>query len=181
MKEEARDFFRVDLREEDQHNSSCDSHDSQDLAQQQFERLDSRGKKMVIRQIVARQEERYQENGQTVYSIACVNLEPSTYLSFQEMRDRAQSLAHSQYKMEKRAYAKHVAKKRVLWMMAVVKCKLFAKKLKEKWLKSKELKELQDYEEENNLLINMPINEQMNTFGAHSSYSNQGAETSNKK
>lgn len=50
---------------------------------------------MIIRRIAAQQTSRYHENGQTILSLATVNLDPQIYLSYQEMKDRAQSLAHS--------------------------------------------------------------------------------------
>ena len=76
-----------------------------------------------------------------VYSFATVNLDAGTYLTQQELKERAKSLAHSQYKKEKREYARHVAKKKLLWIMAVVKCKVFVDKLKKKWLEGKTLRQ----------------------------------------
>ena len=99
---------------------------------------------MIIRPIIAKQELRYHEAGSNVVSIANVNLYPHSYLTTDELKNRAQSLAHSQYKMEKRAYAKHRAKKQVLQMMVVVKCKLFINKLKKKWAQTKLLKQLEE-------------------------------------
>jgi len=87
---------------------------------------------MRIRRARLQHEIRYTDSQTqaTAYSFATVNLDPSTYLTQQELKQRAKSLAHSQYKSEKRAYARHVAKKKLLWIMAVVKCKVFVSKLK---------------------------------------------------
>lgn len=40
--------------------------------------------------------------------------------------------------------AKHEAKKKLLWVMSVVKCKLFVSKLKRKWLESKQRRMLEE-------------------------------------
>jgi len=47
-------------------------------------------------------------------------------------------LAFSKYKFEIRERAKYNAKRKFLWFMAIVKCKVFVTRLKKKWLESKE-------------------------------------------
>lgn len=66
-----------------------------------------------------------------------------------ELSERAQSLAYSQYKKLKRHQAKEMAKRRLLWIMSIVKCKVFATKLKKKWKIMKEKREADErFEEE---------------------------------
>jgi hypothetical protein len=45
---------------------------------------------------------------------------------------RANSLAYSKYKLIKRENAKKLAKRKLMWIMCIVKCKAFANKLKAK-------------------------------------------------
>ena len=47
-------------------------------------------------------------------------------------------MAFSKYKFEIRERAKYNAKRKFLWFMAIVKCKVFVTRLKKKWLESKE-------------------------------------------
>ena len=104
-------------------------------------RQDARGKKLAVRRVHLDHKVRYIDPIQNceVYSFADINLKQNTYLTTQELNQRAQSLAYSIYKLEKRAMAKKAAKKKLLWIMAVVKCKVFVTKLKRKWMMSKML------------------------------------------
>ena len=117
-------------------------------SQDSFDRLDSRGKQMRVRRARLQHEIRYTDSQTqaTAYSFATVNLDPSTYLTQQELKQRAKSLAHSQYKSEKREYARHVAKKKLLWIMAVVKCKVFVSKLKKRAQETRERKQQEERE-----------------------------------
>ena len=83
---------------------------------------------------------RYIDHGNYVYSFSRVNLDHHVSLTHNELKDRASTLAHSHYKMEKRQYAKYMAKKRLMWIMSVVKAKLFVNKLKKKWQQTKSRK-----------------------------------------
>lgn len=107
--------------------------------QNKYERLDSRGKKILIRRIGLQHEIRYcdPELQDYVYSYAKVNLDPSTYLSTQELKARATSFAHYQYKNEKREIQRIQQKKRYFWFVSIVKCIVFVKKIKKKWMLSK--------------------------------------------
>lgn len=73
-----------------------------------------------------------------VYSFAKINFDPRTQLTNKELQIRADSLAFSKYKFEIRERAKYNAKRKFLWFMAIVKCKVFVTRLKKKWLESKE-------------------------------------------
>ena len=54
------------------------------------------------------------------------------------MKERAQTLAYGQYKKEKRELAKHEAKKKLMWIMSVVKCKHFVNKITYQWKENRE-------------------------------------------
>ena len=72
-----------------------------------------------------------------VYSFAKINFDPRTQLTNKELQIRADSLAFSKYKFEIRERAKYNAKRKFLWFMAIVKCKVFVTRLKKKLQESK--------------------------------------------
>lgn len=98
---------------------------------------------MKIRRTELRHDIRFVDriNGVAVSSFATVNIDPNKYLSMKELKNRANTLAYAQYKKEKREFARHAAQKKILWIMSIVKCKVFVNKLKKKWMETKARKE----------------------------------------
>ncbi len=88
-------------------------------------------------------------NSAYVYSFSQINLDASTYPTLKELNQRASSLAFNHYKLEKRELAKHIAKKKLMWIMAVVKCKSFVNKLKKKWQTTKREKYMAENDHDN--------------------------------
>eukprot|EP00347_Sterkiella_histriomuscorum_P011501 403372213 len=91
-----------------------------------FERLDSRGKRIKIRRVHVQQE----VLGEIGYPFSTINFHPLTYITQHELKARANSLAYSKYKLIKRENAKKAAKRKLLLIMCIVKCKSFVNKLK---------------------------------------------------
>ena len=91
-----------------------------------FERLDSRGKRLKIRRVHVLQE----LMGEIGYPYSTINFHPYSYISQHELKARANSLAYAKYKLIKRENARNAAKKKLMLVMTVVKCKSFATKLK---------------------------------------------------
>lgn len=108
-----------------------------------FERLDSRGKRIKIRRVHVLQE----VLGEIGYPYSTMNFHPLTYISQHELKARANSLAYAKYKLIKRENAKKMAKKKLLLIMTVVKCKAFVTKLKARVLISREAKKKKDEED----------------------------------
>ncbi|CDW77124.1 UNKNOWN [Stylonychia lemnae] len=92
----------------------------------QFERLDSRGKRIKIRRVHVHQE----VMGEIGYPFSTMNFHPLTYITQHELKARANSLAYAKYKLVKRENAKKAAKRKLLLIMCIVKCKSFVNKLK---------------------------------------------------
>ena len=59
-----------------------------------------------------------------------MNFHPLTYITQHELKARANSLAYAKYKLIKREQAKKAAKRKLLLIMCIVKCKAFVNKLK---------------------------------------------------
>lgn len=59
-----------------------------------------------------------------------MNFHPLTYITQNELKARANSLAYAKYKLVKRENAKKAAKRKLLLIMCIVKCKVFVNKLK---------------------------------------------------
>lgn len=134
-------YRRNTFREEDTDSDKVDER-MNEWEQLMFERIDSRGQMMKLNKVELNHSIRYQDTltNQIVYSFAEINISPLSYLTDQDLKLRANSLAHSQYKKEKREYARHVAKKKLFWIMSVVKAKLFANKLKKRVQMKRELR-----------------------------------------
>ena len=82
---------------------------------------------MRIRRVYESHEVRYFDPGlQTmIYSFAKINIESSSLPTQKELNLRTKNVAYGQYKKEKRLYAKHQAKKKLQWIMSVVKARYF--------------------------------------------------------
>jgi hypothetical protein len=65
-------------------------------------------------------------------------------VSQHELKARANSLAYARYKLIKREAARKAAKKKRLLIMTVVKCRAFATKMKQRVLKARERRALED-------------------------------------
>ena len=65
-------------------------------------------------------------------------------MSQHELKARANSLAYARYKLIKREAARKAAKKKRLLIMTVVKCRAFATKMKQRVLKARERRALED-------------------------------------
>lgn len=87
--------------------------------------MDSKGKHMRIRRVYEDHDMRYYDPGlQTmIYSFAKINIQGNTLPTQKELSLRAKTLAYGQYKKEKRLYAKHQAKKKLQWIMSIVKAR----------------------------------------------------------
>lgn len=70
--------------------------------------------------------------GEIGYPFSTLNFHPLTYISQHELKARANSLAYSKYKLVKRENAKKAAKRKLMLIMSIVKCKAFINKLKSK-------------------------------------------------
>ena len=68
--------------------------------------------------------------GEIGYPFSTINFHPLTYISQHELKARANSLAYAKYKLIKRENAKKAAKRKLLLVMCIVKCKAFVNKLK---------------------------------------------------
>ena len=73
-----------------------------------------------------------------INSFAVIDIDPKMYLTIKELKQRANTLSYAQYKREIREYQKHLARKKMLWVMSVVKAKVFIKRLKQIWERQKE-------------------------------------------
>ena len=82
---------------------------------------------MKIRRVNEEHGMRYYDDriGSWVYSFANINIKGNTLPTQKELSLRAKTLAYGQYKKEKRLYSKHQAKKKLLWIMSVVKARQF--------------------------------------------------------
>jgi hypothetical protein len=78
------------------------------------------------------------------YPYSTYNLHPLSYVSQHELKARANSLAYARYKLIKREAARKAAKRKRLFIMAVVKCRAFATKLKERVKKARERRALEE-------------------------------------
>ena len=108
--------------------------------EQLFEKFDSRGKLMTFRQTGIDQGVRYFDTYSNTHinSFAVIDIDPKMYLTIKELKQRANTLSYAQYKREIREYQKHLARKKMLWVMSVVKAKVFIKRLKQIWERQKE-------------------------------------------
>ena len=98
-----------------------------------FDRLDSRGKMIQVRRTGIRHDIRFMDpNKGPEYKFATIDIDHNLYLTPNELKQRANSLAYSQYKKEKREMARRAARKKLLWIMSIVKCKSFVNKLKKR-------------------------------------------------
>lgn len=68
--------------------------------------------------------------GEIGYPYSTLNFHPMTYITQHELKQRANSLAYAKYKLIKRENARKQAKRKLMWIMCIVKCKAFANKLK---------------------------------------------------
>ncbi len=59
-----------------------------------------------------------------------MDFHPLTYITQHELKARANSLAYAKYKLIKRENARKAAKRKLLLVMTIVKCKAFVNKLK---------------------------------------------------
>lgn len=119
-----------------------------------FDHIDSHGKMIQLSHVQLDHDVRYSDyqSGNIVHSFANVNIAPLSYITDRELKMRANSLAYSQYKQEKREYTRYQAKKKLLWFTTVVKCKVFVNKLKKRRLETKKLREQMEREQESELM-----------------------------
>jgi hypothetical protein len=68
--------------------------------------------------------------GEIGYPYSTLNFHPLTYITQHELKARANSLAYAKYKLVKRENARKAAKRKLMLVMCIVKCKAFVNKLK---------------------------------------------------
>ena len=68
--------------------------------------------------------------GEVGYPFSTLQFHPLTYITQNELKTRANSLAYAKYKLIKREMARKAAKRKLMLIMCIVKCKAFINKLK---------------------------------------------------
>jgi hypothetical protein len=127
------------------------------IAEDFFERIDSRGKMIKIRRVHAYEEAveggliyagytHHLGSDILSYPYSTFDLHPLSYATQHDLKARANSLAYARYKLVKREAARKAAKKKRLMLMTVVRCKAFANKLKAQVLKGRERRRREEEE-----------------------------------
>lgn len=124
------------------------------MAEDFFERLDSRGKMIKIRRVHATNEDlvmlqfapHMAPNEVLTYPYSTFDLHPLSYVTQHDLKARANSLAYARYKLIKREAARRQAKKKRLMIMTVVKCKAFANIMKERIVRARERRKREEEE-----------------------------------
>ena len=75
--------------------------------------------------------------GERVPCYATTGLAYTSYLTNNELKLRANSMAHSQYKAERRDKTRKESRKRLNWFRNIILAQIFVSKLKKRWEQSK--------------------------------------------